>query len=92
MKKITNRAVSVLLIAALIIGGMVVYVLRYVDEGRDWALYFARANAGSTGVMIPGEIEIQRAQKIQQEGIELSDATLRDFREMSEAYGVPYVF
>ena len=51
MKKITNRAVSVLLIAALIIGGMVVYVLRYVDEGRDWALYFARANSGSTGVM-----------------------------------------
>ena len=38
MKKITNRAVSVLLIAALIIVGMVVYVLRYVDEGRDWAL------------------------------------------------------
>ena len=31
MKKITNRAVSVLLIAALIIVGMVVYVLRYVD-------------------------------------------------------------
>ena len=26
MKKITNRAVSVLLIAALIIGGMVVYL------------------------------------------------------------------
>ena len=51
-----------------------------------------RPAAGSTGVMIPGEIEIQRAQKIQQEGIELSDATLRDFREMSEAYGVPYVF
>lgn len=35
MKKITNRAVSVLLIAALIIAGMVVYVLRYVDNGRD---------------------------------------------------------
>lgn len=51
MKKITNRAVSVLLIAALIIAGMVVYVLRYVDNGRDWALYFARANSGSTGVM-----------------------------------------
>lgn len=51
MKKITNRAVSVLLIAALIIAGMVVYVLRYVDDGRDWALYFARANSGSTGVM-----------------------------------------
>ena len=51
MKKITSRAVSVLLIAALIIAGMVVYVLRYVDNGRDWALYFSRANSGSTGVM-----------------------------------------
>ena len=31
MKKITSRAVSVLLIAALIIAGMVVYVLDDVD-------------------------------------------------------------
>ncbi len=52
MKKITNRAVSVLLIAALIIVGMVVYVMGYVDNGRDWALYFSRANSGSTGVML----------------------------------------
>lgn len=49
MKRITNRAVSVLLIAALVICGMVVYVLRYVDHGQDWALYFSRANSGSTG-------------------------------------------
>ena len=49
MKRITNRAISVLLIAALVICGMVVYVLRYVDHGQDWALYFSRANSGSTG-------------------------------------------
>ena len=49
MRKITNRAVSVLLIAALVICGMVVYVLRYIDHGQEWALYFSRANSGSTG-------------------------------------------
>lgn len=49
MKRITNRAVAVLLIAALVICGMVVYVLRYIDHGQEWALYFSRANSGSTG-------------------------------------------
>ena len=45
MKKIRNRSVSVLLIAFLVICGMIVYVLRYVDDGRDWALYFSRSNS-----------------------------------------------
>ena len=49
MKKITNRAVSVLLLAALIIAGLVLYTLRYIDDGRDWALAFSRANSGSSG-------------------------------------------
>ena len=49
MKQITNRAVSLLLIAAAIIAGLALYTIRYVDEGRDWALAFARANSGSTG-------------------------------------------
>ena len=52
MRKITTRAVSVLLIAALVIVGLTVYVLRYIDHGRDWALYFSRANSGSTGELI----------------------------------------
>ena len=34
MKKIRNRAVSVLLLACLVICGLVVYVLRYVDDGQ----------------------------------------------------------
>ena len=49
MKKITTRAFSVLLLAALIIVGMTVYVLRYVDHGREWALYFSRLNSASYG-------------------------------------------
>lgn len=52
MKKIRNRSVSVLLIAFLVICGMIVYVLRYVDDGKDWALYFSRSNSGSTGQLL----------------------------------------
>ncbi len=49
MKKITRRAFSVLLLALAIIFGMTVFVLRYADEGADWALYFASANSGAGG-------------------------------------------
>ena len=41
-----------LLIAALVICGMVTYLLRYVDHGKEWALYFSRANSGSTGQLV----------------------------------------
>ena len=49
MKKITTRALSVLLLAALIVGGLGIYVLRYVVHGREWALYFAQLNSSSSG-------------------------------------------
>lgn len=52
MRKITRRAVSVLLIAALVIVGMVCYTIRYIDDGQDWALYFSNANSGSTGEVL----------------------------------------
>ena len=52
MKKISNRALSVLLIVALVIVGMGAYVMRYIDQGKDWALYFSRANSGSTGQLL----------------------------------------
>lgn len=52
MRKITRRAVSVLLIALLVILGMTVYVLRYIDQGRDWATYFSRLNSASTGEIL----------------------------------------
>lgn len=49
MKKITRRAFSVVLIALMVIFGMAVYVLRYIDDGRSWALAFPRANSGASG-------------------------------------------
>ena len=52
MKKIRNRSVSLLIIAFLVICGMIVYVLRYVDDGKEWALYFSRSNSGSTGQLL----------------------------------------
>ncbi len=52
MKKISNRALSVLLIVALVIVGMSAYVLNYIDHGEEWALYFSRANSGSTGKLL----------------------------------------
>ncbi len=42
VRKITNRAFCVLLIAAGVIFGMIVYVLNYIDHGQDWALYFSQ--------------------------------------------------
>jgi peptidoglycan glycosyltransferase len=49
MKRITQRAFSVLLLALAVIFGMTVFALRYADEGGDWALYFASANSGAGG-------------------------------------------
>ncbi len=52
MKKITRRAFSVLLLALLVIVGLTNYVLRYIDHGEDWALYFNRLNSGSSGELL----------------------------------------
>ncbi len=52
MKKITTRAFSVLLIAALVMFGMGVYLARYIEHGSEWALYFSRANSGSSGALL----------------------------------------
>lgn len=52
MKQITNRAVSVLLLAALVILGSFLYVFRYVDRGQDWAAAYSRENAGASGAII----------------------------------------
>ena len=52
MKKITRRAFSVLLLAVLVIVGLTTYVLRYIDHGAEWALYFNRLNSGSSGELL----------------------------------------
>ena len=55
MRKITSRAFLVLLIAAFVIYGMGAYLVRYIDHGQEWALYFSRANSGSTGALLDRE-------------------------------------
>ena len=52
MKQITNRAVSVLLLAVLVILGTVFFLFRFVDQGKDWAAAYSRENAGSSGAII----------------------------------------
>ncbi|MDY3282782.1 Ldh family oxidoreductase [Dysosmobacter sp.] len=51
-----------------------------------------RPAAGSKGVLIPGEIEAGKTKIAMEEGIDLSEATLRDFREMADTFGVEYTF
>lgn len=40
MKKVTHRAYFTVLLALFVIVGLVIYVIRYVDNGAEWALYF----------------------------------------------------
>ena len=51
-----------------------------------------RPAAGSKGVMIPGEIEVGKTKVSLEEGIDLSEATLKDLKEMADTFGVPYTF
>ena len=56
MKKVTRRATSALLVAALILVGMVVYVLRFADQGRDWVLFSANRNIYENGALASGTV------------------------------------
>ena len=33
----------------MVVCGMGVYLTRYIEHGKDWALYFSRENSGATG-------------------------------------------
>ena len=52
MNKIGNRALTVLLIACLILAGLGIYVRQYYEEGEDWVRYFSMKNSGSTGEIL----------------------------------------
>ncbi len=51
MKKMNRRAVSVLLIAFLILVGLFSYLQRYLRDGESWASYFSRLNSLSQGTV-----------------------------------------
>ena len=61
-------------------------------DGMFDVLKACRPAAGSKGVMIPGEIEVGKTKVSLEEGIDLSEATLKDLKEMADTFGVPYTF
>lgn len=48
MKKVTHRAYFSVLLALLVILGLVIYIIRYIDDGASWALYFDEATSSCT--------------------------------------------
>lgn len=48
MKKVTLRGYATILIALGIILGLVIYIVRYISDGEDWALYYAASTSKST--------------------------------------------
>ena len=61
-------------------------------DGMFAVLKACRPAAGSTGVMIPGEIDVRKTEEALRDGIDLSEAVLGEFREMSQTFGVPCPF
>ncbi len=56
MKKVTKRAFAVLLLAALVVAGMGVYLVRLVMDGGDWASFYANDSVYTNGVLNRGSI------------------------------------
>ncbi len=54
MKKVTTRAVSVLLLAALVVVGLGIYLFRLVRDGGDWASFYANDSVYTNGVLNRG--------------------------------------
>lgn len=48
MKKVQRRAAAALLIAALLVVGLAVYLVRLADDGGAWASYFSGGTPGGT--------------------------------------------
>ena len=56
MKKVTNRAFAVLLLAAMVLTGMGVYLFRLVRDGGDWATFYADRSIYTDGVLNRGSV------------------------------------
>lgn len=56
MKKVKRRAQSALLIAAMLVVGLCVYLIRLADDGRDWATFKANLQIYSDGILDTGTL------------------------------------
>ena len=56
MKKVTTRAFAALLIAALVLLGMGVYLIRLARDGGDWASFYANDSVYAAGELNRGTV------------------------------------
>ena len=56
MRKVTRRAFAVLLLAAIMVGGMGIYLFRLVRDGGEWASFYANDSVYTQGVLNRGAI------------------------------------
>lgn len=56
MKKIRNRSVFALLIAAVLVAGLTLFTVRLVRNGRDWAMFRANQSVFHEGVLATGTV------------------------------------
>lgn len=56
MNKVKRRAMSALLVAALVVCGIGVYILRYIQDGAAWATFAANSSVYTSGVLSTGTL------------------------------------
>ncbi|MBR7081873.1 MAG: penicillin-binding protein [Oscillospiraceae bacterium] len=56
MKKIERRSVSVIILIAAILAGLVLFTVKYVKRGSSWAAFSANSSVYKSGVLIKGTI------------------------------------
>ena len=56
MNKVKRRAMSALLVAALILCGLGVYIVRHVRHGAEWATFAANSSVYISGVLATGTL------------------------------------
>ena len=54
MNKVKRRAMSALLVAALVFCGIGVYIYRYINHGAEWATFAAHSSVDTSGVLTTG--------------------------------------
>jgi peptidoglycan glycosyltransferase len=56
MKKVKNRAMATLIIAAMFLAGLGVYIARYAADGEKWAMFAANAAVYTNGRLAVGAL------------------------------------
>lgn len=56
MNKVKRRAMSALLVAALVFTGIGVYIYRYMEHGAEWATFAANGSVYTSGVLNTGTL------------------------------------